>query len=279
MSVNTLINGQADGVISPLDRGFQYGDGLFETIWVESGCVTFLSLHLARLNKGCERLGFPLPDVGVISDEITQLVSEYQNGVIKITLTRGIGKRGFLPPDEPNITRVISFNACQHGITTSLLSTTLRLCETRLSKQPLLAGIKHLNQLERVLAKTELRGLDKAEGLMLDIDGAVIEGTMSNLFIVKADVLITPELNNCGVSGVVRNCLIQQAKADGMACEIAVLMPDEVLQADEVFMTNSLMPIRSVNQLTMAGKTIYKDEHSRAQWALDSILTMMRQGV
>ena len=224
-------------------------------------------------------MGFPAPDCTVIEQDIAQVISQNSYGVIKITLTRGIGERGFLPPDQPNVTRVISFSASEQGITTSLSSTALRLCKTRLSQQPLLAGIKHLNQLERVLARMELRGFKQTEGLMLDTDDAVIEGTMSNVFIVKNDVLITPKLNNCGVSGVIRNNLIQQAKADGMACKIDVLTRDDMLQADEIFVTNSLMPIRSVNELTMDDVTVYKCKHLRAQWALESVLTMMRQGV
>ncbi|HIF17533.1 MAG TPA: aminodeoxychorismate lyase [Cycloclasticus sp.] len=277
MTVKMLINGQADGLISPLDRGFQYGDGLFETILVESGNAVFLSAHLTRLQKGCVVLGFPATDIRLIEREIAQLIGHHEYGVIKIILSRGVGERGFLPPNMPSVTRVISFSAADKGIATSLLAINLTLCKTRLSKQPLLAGIKHLNQLERVLARTELRRIEQVEGLMLDTDGAVIEGTMSNLFMVKDDILITPNLDNCGVSGVIRKMLIEQAQTDKIVCKVEALTLNDIKDADEVFVTNSLMPIRSVTELSIDGTTMYENETSRAQWALDSVLTAMQQ--
>lgn len=279
MTENMLINGKIDGVISPLDRGFQYGDGLFETILVESGRASFLSAHLSRLQKGCVVLGFPVPDMTVIDNEITRLIANHKYGVIKIILSRGLGERGFLPPNKPSITRVITFNSAGKGIAKSLRPINLTLCQTRLSKQPLLAGIKHLNQLERVLARTELGELGQVEGLMLDTDGAVIEGTMSNLFIVKNDVLITPKLDNCGVSGVIRNMLIEHAQADRIPCKVDVLTLDDLQEAEEIFITNSLMPIRPVTGISSGGTTVYKNGTSHAQWALECILTAIAKGV
>lgn len=270
--LNILINGRENGSISPLDRGFQYGDGLFETLLVEFGCVTFLGLHLDRLKKGCKVLGFPAPDLDTIREELSQLVKCGQHGVIKIILSRGIGERGFMPNDNPEITRVVSFAVNDNSINQELASIGLALCETRLSHQPLLAGIKHLNQLERILARRELRENALNEGLMLDMNGSVIEGTMSNLFIVKKGVLMTPKLNNCGVSGVIRQFLIRQAGVDGIEFQRTELSLECIKNADEIFMTNSLMPVRSVNELIVDKAIISLHSSHHAQWAFESVL-------
>ncbi|ORU90999.1 MAG: 4-amino-4-deoxychorismate lyase [Cycloclasticus sp. symbiont of Poecilosclerida sp. N] len=276
MKTDILVNGVLNGSVNPQDRGLQYGDGLFETILIESGCAVFLQEHLERLQKGCEALAFPKLDREVIISEVSQLISDKQSGVIKITLTRGVGERGFLPPISPNITRLVSYYPSDAPVRKSLTSMALLLCETRLARQPLLAGIKHLNQLERVLARAELRGEEQLEGLMLDTEGAVIEGTMSNLFIVKDDALITPKLNSCGVAGVIRQVVIQQARKEGVVCKEAILQLDDVKNSDEIFMTNSLMPVRFVDQLRLNG-VVFDKSGSYAAWALDSVLKAMQQ--
>ncbi|ORU93813.1 MAG: 4-amino-4-deoxychorismate lyase [Cycloclasticus sp. symbiont of Bathymodiolus heckerae] len=274
-----LVNGKTDALISPLDRGLQYGDGLFETILVEFGCATFLQEHLCRLQKGCDVLGFPVLDIKTITDEVSQLVSDKQHGVIKIILTRGVGERGFLPPEKINVTRVIMFSDLETGIDQTLKSINLVLCKTCLAKQPLLSGIKHLNQLERILARSELRDVADAEGLMLDTDGSVIEGTMSNIFIVKDDFLITTRLDNCGVEGVIRKALLQQAEKEGITCKVEKLSLDDVKNSDEIFMTNSLMPVRVVKQLILGETVVNKEISTYAVWAKDTVLAAIKQQV
>lgn len=269
--LDILVNGKRDLDIHPLDRGLQYGDGLFETILVEKGCVTFFQQHMQRLLKGCEVLGFSKPDIASIKQDVSELIGAKENGVIKILLSRGVSERGFMPPKNPAITRVISFADADGPISSTLSHFNLQLCHTRLSRQPLLAGIKHLNQLERVLAKSELKDNASDEGLMLDTSELVIEGTMSNIFIVKNDVLLTPALDNAGVSGVIRNFLIQQASEDGIVCEIAELGLDDVKNADEIFMTNSLMPVRSVKQLMINGRSFTKRKGAYAEWGLNKV--------
>jgi len=279
MKTNTLINGKPAESISALDRGFQYGDGLFETVLVESGCATFLNAHLERLQRGCDALGFPRLEREQITNDVMRVINENQYGVVKIILTRGVGERGFLPPETPNITRLVSFSIRGESIKAPLTDIELVLCQTPLSQQPLLAGIKHLNQLERILARTELRENTSAEGLMLDTAGNVIEGTMSNVFIVKNDVLMTPKLNNCGVAGVIREHLLKEAKKAGFQCKEAVLTLKDIKEADEIFMTNSLMPVRRVSQFKADNELFDKSASSYASWALDSVLESIQQQV
>jgi len=265
-----LINGKQGHSIDVLDRGFQYGDGLFETILVEAGCATFLAQHLKRLAKGCVALGFPPLDEALLRDEISSLVKAKQSGVLKLIISRGVAERGFLPPVEPDITRVISFSEQPVGISRELSDCSLIHCETRLSRQPLLAGIKHLNQLERVLARAELRG-QEGEGLMLDVHDQVIEGIMSNLFMVKDNCLITPRLSHSGVAGVIREFLLDKANDEAIACEVKDMALCELENADEIFMTNSLMPVRAINQLVTPTATIIKSSSGFSQWALNAI--------
>lgn len=271
MKSNTLINGEYEQLINSLDRGFQYGDGLFETILVESNTACFLKEHIQRLQKGCEVLGLPPVNVGIIEREISQLISTTQYGVIKLILSRGVGERGFTPPTNPILTRVVSFVAAEVGVNESLSSVDLTLCHTRLSRQPLLAGIKHLNQLERVLARRELGDKQQLEGLMLDENGLVIEGTMSNIFIVNKGVLMTPELSQSGVLGVIREYLIRQARQEDIDCQITELTLDDLINADEIFMTNSLMPVRRVKQFSIDGVFFTKNNDQYTSWALNSV--------
>jgi len=270
MDPKVLINGEFEESISSLDRGFHYGDGLFETILVESNIPCFLDAHIQRLQKGCDVLGFPPVDVGIIKQEISQLI-DTAYGTIKLVVSRGVGERGFTPPANPVITRVLSFSGTNKGIKESLGYIDLMLCHTRLSRQPLLAGIKHLNQLERVLARREIGNTHQLEGLMLDDNERVIEGTMSNIFIVRKGVLKTPELAQSGVLGVIRQHLIQQTEQEGIECQVAELTVDDLKNADEIFMTNSLMPIRCVKQLNLDGTVFVKNDEQYAQWALNSV--------
>lgn len=275
MSIKVLINGQAEGIISPFDRGLHYGDGLFETFLVQDGCLLFASEHFSRLRKGCQKLGFPTANEALIRDEIKQIVGNASNGIVKLLLSRGEGNRGYMPPETPTVTRVLSFYPSASTFEKTLGSCSLILCHTRLARQPVLAGIKHLNQLERVMARAELK--DKSsEGLMLDTDGLVIEGTMSNLFIVKNSALITPQLNNCGVHGTIKEYLRQAAKRDNIEFKECELSLEDVKSADEIFMTNSLMPLRSVDRLMVSDVTYNMEKGCVSQWAFNSILSNIR---
>jgi 4-amino-4-deoxychorismate lyase len=125
------------------------------------------------------------------------------------------------------------------------------LCETRLSHQPRLAGIKHLNRLENVLAAAEWQNPDVAEGLLCDSEGNVIEGTRSNLFLVRHGELLTPDLSRCGVAGVQRQRVLDWAATRNLPASVGRVTLQDVLDADEVFLTNSvigLWPVREFQQ-------------------------------
>lgn len=242
------VDGRPATSLSLADRGLAYGDGLFETIAVQGGHPVLLERHLARVAAGCARLRIDL-DAAQLRSELLVFCAEVQQGVAKLIVTRGDGQRGYAPSaGVPR--RIIQAGAMpayppQHGEN----GVCLFPCETRLAEQPLLAGLKHLNRLEQVLARAEWQGAEHAEGLMRDVSGRVVEGVFSNLFMMRDGVLSTPELSRCGVAGVMRAELLEQAQGLGIACQVRDIELDELLAADEVFLCNSLYGIWPVREL------------------------------
>jgi len=244
--MTTLVNGELTESISTLDRGLAYGDGLFETCSVRAGRPLLWSEHLQRLFLGCSRLNIPSPDLNQLRSEIDQLCQN-RDGVLKIILTRGVGQRGYASVScQP--TRMISFTQQSRTESSELERVTLRLCQSCLSINPILAGIKHLNRLEQVLARAEWEDAQIDEGIMLSALGDVVEGVSSNFFLVKNGCLLTPDLTQCGVAGVMRQKLLQEAEVLGLECCIKRLMLEDLQQADELLICNSVEGVRSVMQ-------------------------------
>lgn len=245
----TLVNGVETENLSVADRGLQYGDGLFETIAVRNGQPRLWARHMQRLQHGCERLAISMPDAGLLADESQRALQHAQSAVIKIMLTRGSGTRGYRPDPAQEPTRIVrALPSPQHPETNRTQGIAVRWCQTRLGRQPLLAGLKHLNRLEQVLARAEWQQ-EFAEGLMCDSDGRVIEGTMSNLFIVRDGVLVTPDLSQCGVAGVMRAEVLDQAARLGIVTRIEPLTAEAVTVADEIFVTNAVIGLWPVSLL------------------------------
>lgn len=245
-----LLNGESRHWVDVSDRGFQYGDGLFETLEVLQGKALFLNRHLQRLTDGCQRLLLPPPDGQVLQQEAQQLAANTEQGVLKIIMTRGVGGRGYRQPDVIVPTRLLSLHPYpQYPTTLQSQGIVVRFCAQMLSINPSLAGIKHLNRLEQVLARAEWRDDTIQEGLMQDSNGHVIEGTMSNLFMVKNGVLYTPALTQSGIAGIVRQLVLEFAEQLSLPVSIQSLDKDQLLQADEVFVTNSVIGIWPVKQI------------------------------
>lgn len=246
----TLIDGRESCRISALDRGLHYGDGVFTTLAVRTGTPLLLDRHLARLARDCQRLGIPCPDRELLRKEAAQLSREQDRAVLKITITRGEGGRGYRIPDECRPTRLLTLypwpeypgDPARDGIAA-------RVCNLRLGCNPALAGIKHLNRLEQVLARNEWNDPEIQEGMLLDSSGTVVEGVMSNLFWVTEDRLFTPCLDECGVAGVVRGLVLELAARQGLAVAEVRTPVSTVLDADEAFFTNSVIGLWPVCNL------------------------------
>jgi len=248
MTQTLWINGKQQAHIDVRDRGFAYGDGLFETIQISHGRAQLMERHITRMRSGAARLGFGSTVVDQLLEDLVA-VSLPTDGVLKLTLSRGVGGRGYGYVADMEATRVIMLgpkpayaNQAEEGIN-------LRVCDTRLGLNPALAGIKHLNRLEQVLARNEWSDPAINEGIVLDYEGFVVEGTMSNLFWVKDGVIYSPSLERCGVAGVVRDFLIERLTADGHSVEVGLYPLADVIAADEIFVCNSLIDIWPVKQL------------------------------
>ncbi len=245
-----LINGTPCEYIAVHERGLHYGDGLFETMPVVDGKPLCWERHINRLHHACERLRIPFPGERLLVDEAQQVCAAVKHGVLKIILTRGSGARGYRAPIDAEPTRIIAEypwpNYPQAYYTYGI---TVRLCDTRLGRNKDLAGIKHLNRLEQVLARSEWDDPSVAEGLMLDTEDYVIEGTMTNLFMVSNEELVTPDLMFCGIAGVMRSLVIDAAPKLGIALKVTNLRLGDLMNAEEVFLCNSVVGIWVVRQL------------------------------
>ncbi|HKJ10115.1 MAG TPA: aminodeoxychorismate lyase [Gammaproteobacteria bacterium] len=248
--VHCLINGVAADQVSVFDRGLQYGDGLFETVAVAAGRLLYRERHLDRLRRDCRRLAIPEPDPEVLCREGQELARRCTRGVLKLVITRGVGGRGYRPPERPTPTRIVSLHPWpDHPQSWRTNGVRVRICRQRLGGAAALAGIKHLNRLEQVLARAEWDDPEVAEGIMLDTDGRPVEGTMSNLFVVTDGVLQTPHLSTCGVAGIIRARIMELAQVMGIPCREAVLEMADIGRAQEVFVTNSIIGVWPVNAL------------------------------
>lgn len=247
------IDGRAAESLSVRDRGLAYGDGLFETIAVRAGQPSLLDKHVQRLRLGCERLGISA-DQDLIREELLAFARQLGDGVMKLILTRGDSQRGYAP-DPQSVPRRILQGGPVPAWPAVHAEQGIRLfpCVTRLAEQPLLAGLKHLNRLEQVLARSEWRDADFAEGLMRDTSGRIIEGVYSNLFLVKNGTLLTADLTRCGVAGVMRAELLELGRGLGIDAQVSDLHLHDLEQAQEVFVCNSVYgvwPVRGFEQLS-----------------------------
>ncbi|MCX4189257.1 aminodeoxychorismate lyase [Methylophaga sp. OBS3] len=253
-----LINGQPEDRIAVGDRGLQYGDGLFETIAYRNQTLEWVDAHLQRLERGCQRLNLPLQDVDLtqIQADLKQVTADLtDNAVIKVIITRGVGGRGYQYAENVEVTRIVSSHPFPIYPESHQSGVTVRLCEQRLAINPQLAGIKHLNRLEQVLARNEWRDPTIAEGLMLNTAGELIEGTMSNILLVQKGQLFTPDLSECGIRGTMRQNIINVALSHGISVKECKLSLDDLLHADEVFLCNSVIGIWPVTKIIGIDKT------------------------
>lgn len=244
------IDGGAGDRIPFTDRGAQYGDGVFETLAVADGQMLLWERHYARLADGCARLQIPCPAATLLAAEAAAVAHGHPRAVVKVTLTRAGDGRGYRPLSGTPTRIVSAWPWPRYPAAHWREGIRLFRCQTTLAAQPLLAGIKHLNRLEQVLARAEW-GDAYAEGLVADADGCVIAGTMSNLFVIANDGgIATPALGRCGVRGIMRGCVFETAAALGLSATETALSWDAVANAAGLFVTNSvigLWPVAEFN--------------------------------
>lgn len=237
-----LVDGVPGAALPADDRGLAYGDGVFRTLAMRRGFPELWPQHYAKLTGDCRALDLPPPAETDLLHDVQRIASQMPDCALRITITRGSGGRGYAIPADVQSRRVVSASIlpeypasyCVEGIRA-------RFCTMRLAVQPRLAGIKHLNRLENVLARAEWDDPAIAEGLLLDMDGNVIGGTRCNVFIAEGGALTTPDLSRSGVAGVTRDLVMEIAGRNSIACRIEPISRARLEAADAVFLVNSLI--------------------------------------
>ena len=252
-AVQALLNGAPVAEALMLSRGLHYGDGVFRTLLKYEGQLLDSKLQLLKLAHDARALGLEPPEAELLLQEAASL-SGAASGVVKILLLRGGAGRGYAPQTWPQAGQtdrlllsyplpVYPAQHWQQGIDAFR-------CGLRLGRQPALAGIKHLNRLEQVLASRDWPE-GAVEGILCDERGAPVCGTRSNLFWVSGGRLHTPALDGCGVAGMMRDKVLACATALGLPVRIELRPWSKLLDADEAFVSNSLIgiwPLRSLEQ-------------------------------
>lgn len=275
----TLVNGEAVGAVTALDRGLHFGDGVFETIACLHHRARFLALHLERLTHGCRVLGFPPPPAQLLRAEVERLAASAERSIVKLIVTRGAAvTRGYAVSGREQATRLsIRYPwpvedpiAWQQGVS-------VRIAAVRLGENPALAGLKHCNRLEQILARNEPGGDEAAEALMLSRSGKLVSGTMTNVFLVDgpphAPRLRTPAIDLCGVRGVMRRVLLREAAGAGVTAHEADLWPADIAAASEIFLTNArvgIWPVRRIEQRTLTPGPLTRRLQQRLQPLLEA---------
>lgn len=248
--IRCLIDGVSGRRIPVTDRGLSYGDGLFETLLVRDGRPCQWRRHLDRLALGCRRLGFPTPAESTLAGEVAGLLRGIDAGVLKVLVTRGDGGRGYAPRSDPRPRRILTlFGAPDYPTEWHLRGVVARTCRTPANQNPLLAGLKHLNRLDSVLARAEWSEPSIAEGLMAGPGGDIIGGTMTNLFLWDGAGLLTPAVDGCGIAGTVRGLAMDLAAVMGIPCVETRLARADLIRARGMFLTNSLAGVWPVRRL------------------------------
>lgn len=240
--MRVLVNGESDGTLNPSDRGVAYGDGVFRTLLLREGRPVCWALHYRKLCADCEAIAIRCPPPQTLAVELGEAAAGLRAAAGRIIVTRGVGPRGYAPPVPPEPTRIVSASQL-HDYPTSFRDEGVHVhrCRLRLGIQPWLAGVKHLNRLENVLARMEWSDSAIAEGLLLDAEDHVIEGIATNLFLVREGVLHTPDLSRCGVSGVTRERIIAAAIQEAVPVRVAALSWQDVMRSEEAILVNSLI--------------------------------------
>ncbi|MDD8057967.1 aminodeoxychorismate lyase [Shewanella sp. ER-Te-42B-Light] len=248
------VNQVANSTVSPFDRGLAYGDGVFATMRTASAnqtaAVLFIDNHLSRLQQSCLRLGMHWQASDALVSQLLSLATQYPQHCIKLLLTRGEGGRGYQAPAQPQINEIVSVTAIpEHYYQWQQQGIALALSPITLARQPLLAGMKHLNRLEQVLIKSQSLVAKTQDWLVCDTDGWVIESSMANIFAIINGKVVTPAITHAGVSGVMREQFIDALLQDGFEVMVKPMRYGDITAAEHIVITNSLFGVVDVHTI------------------------------
>jgi 4-amino-4-deoxychorismate lyase len=255
MSLAVYINGVKSDCLSIDNRAIHFGDGLFETILIKNAVPTLLDEHLARLSKDAIRLKLPVLNIPSLKKQLLDIAKPFPNVIVKLIVSRQQNQRGYGIAKNQVADSIVIVNP----IAKKKLILSVIICQIKLASQPYLAGIKHLNRLEQVLATSELKqGVD--EGLLfLHGEDKLQEAISSNIFIIKDSKVTTPKLIKAGVEGIAKQKIIQTAKAQKILIEEKDISLEQLLDADVVFLSNSVFGLRILSQID---KKYFITEHA-----------------
>ncbi len=248
MTVTLLHNGEPCTESAVSSRALQYGDGVFRTVLYQHGELIDWSLHLRKLAEDCQALGIDPPDTAATTADALKLTAGRDIAVVKLIVGRQSAGRGYRPASPQGERWVMALDAPSSDLSAYRNGIVALLSTVQISEQPLLAGVKHLNRLDQVLASRNWPE-DVQEALMCDAAGHLISGTRSNLFIVRAGTLLTPKLDRCGIAGIMRLKVLECSRRMNLKHHQIDLLPQDLAQAEEVFLTNSLIGIWPLRQL------------------------------
>ncbi|WJV60886.1 aminodeoxychorismate lyase [Pectobacteriaceae bacterium CE70] len=244
------INGEQEQQLSALDRGTQFGDGCFTTARVVNDRIVWFERHLQRLQQAAEKLMLPTVEWQKLEAEMHQAARGYQDGIVKVIITRGQGGRGYSPGGCQGSTRIVmQSDYPEHYARWRSEGISLAVSPIRLARSTLLAGIKHLNRLEQIFIRMHLEQTSADEALVLDTAGWLVECCAANLFWRKGNVVYTPDVSQAGVDGVARQHIIAQLAVSDFRLQIVNAPLETLADAEELIVCNALMPIIPVNQV------------------------------
>lgn len=269
-----LINGKPQNELAADDRATQFGDGCFTTARVVDGQVHFLSAHLQRLRDACQRLLIPFIEWSILEQEMLSQASGHSHAVLKVLISRGSGGRGYSGSTCEHPTRMLSISAWPSHYQRWLHDgITLALSPVRLGRNPFLAGIKHLNRLEQVLIRALLEQTDADDVLVLDSEGWITECCAANIFWRKGSHVFTPQLDQAGVAGIMRQHCIRQLAGSRFDLQEVNAPESALAQADEIIVCNALMPVipvKAYGKLTWQSRELYHFLAPRCEQSIES---------
>lgn len=250
MSFGSLHDGVPCTDAAATSRALHYGDGVFRTLLWSRGCAVDWALHLDKLAADCAALELRMPDAGTLAGEVARVVGDAPAATVKIVVARKAVERGYRPLGSESERWVIASAAPRLKPQAYRDGVVLAASPVIVSEQPLLAGLKHLNRLDQVLASRAWPdGVD--ELLMADAGGHVVGGTRTNLFCVSHSTVLTPRLDRCGVAGIMRRKILECSRSMGVPTQLAKFSLSDLKRADEVFVCNALVgvwPVRAFDE-------------------------------
>ena len=257
----SLINGKFLKTVSVLDRGLSYGHGLFETMsWrhlreLDSFGVEFWNRHLKRLSASSLKMKIKMPSKEILNNYKDKIIKKsinlgFNEGVLKIIITRGVGGRGYKYEKDIEPTIIfLSFPKVRIDESFFKKGVNLRFCKSPIFVNHQLSGIKHLNRIDSVMARSEWQNKEFFDGVLLDDSKNIIDGTMTNIFFSKNNILYTPDLKKSGINGIMRQVVIEKSKIFFNSVHEIQINKKNLKLYDEMFITNSIIKILPVKKL------------------------------